>query len=161
MVRLLIPIVAIIMIWLLFFSGLNKRLRIILSLLMVALVLIGLYVDISDKSLSKTLVSPDKVVSCGVSGEYSYRNNYNITLCLQNTAERGQVKRIILLVRALACEAAECEEVSASNERLSIDIAAGEKATQLQNISFSGLPLENENATLAWTAEVTDVWATP
>lgn len=161
MVRLLIPIVAVIMIWLLFFSGMSKRLRISLSLVLVAAVLLGLYVDLSDKSLSKKLVAPEKIISCGVSGDYSYRNNYNINLCLENTAKKGQVKRIMVMVTALACEAARCEEVSTSEERISLEIASGAKVSHVQNISFRGLPLQNSEATLAWTAEVTDVWATP
>jgi hypothetical protein len=161
MVRLLLPLTAIALIWLLFFSSFSKRLRIALSVLLVAAVLIGLYVDINDKELSARLIKPAQVISCGVSGEFSYRNNYNIKLCLQNTAKRGLIKRMTVEVTALKCAAAECTRISTSEERLNIDIGAGQQIETLKNMSFKGLRVKtDEELTLAWTAEVLEVWAT-
>lgn len=162
MVRILIPVVAVVLIWLLFFSGLSKRLRIILSTLLVVAMLFGLWLDTNDKALSTKLIAPEEVVSCGASGKYSYRTNFNIHLCLQNAATQGTVKRLVVKVAALRCVAANCKELSVVEEQINLSIAAGHQLEHTENLAFESL---GENAQqlsdeLLWTVEVIKVWST-
>lgn len=157
MVRLLIPIVAIAIIWLLLFSSFSKRVRISASLALVVLMVFGLWLDTNDKALSTKLVSAEQIVSCGVKATPTYRSNYDLELCLENTADFGTVQRLQMRYSALSCVAATCETLVATEERLSLSLASGQRVVHTENVAFSGLPEGVQE--LVFSAEVLEVWA--
>lgn len=157
MVRLLIPIVAIAIIWLLLFSSFSKRVRISASLALVTLMVIGLWLDTNDKALSTNIVSAKQVISCGVKATPTYRSNFDLELCLENTADFGTVQRLKMRYSALSCAAATCETLMSTEERLNLRIASGQRVMHTENIAFSGIPEGVEE--LVFSAEVLEVWA--
>lgn len=157
MVRLLIPLVAIFLVWLLFFSPFSKKLRLGLSAAVIVATVFGLWIDTNGRSVKTNRVVPNEVVTCGISGEYSYRTNYNVTVCLQNNADRASVQRLRVRFDVLACEGGDCETLDASEETFSVAIAPKTHVEHVANVSFDKLPANMEGP--IFSATVLEVWA--
>jgi hypothetical protein len=157
MVRLLIPLVAIILIWLLFFSSFSKRIRIGASIILISLTVLGLWLDTNGRSINTSRVTPAEVESCGVSGSFSYRSNYNLKLCLKNNAASATVHRLSVQVDALACSNGECEVQDSVDEVINLRIEAGEQIEHIENLSFPKLPEVIDEP--VFTIQVLRVWA--
>ena len=157
MVRLLIPLVAIVLIWLLFFSSFSKRIRIIATAALIVITVFGLWLDTNGRAINTSRIQASEVESCGVSGAFSYRTNFNLDLCLQNNSAHATVKRLELNIEALDCESGTCEVADSRTEVINITIASGQRVQHVENVSFPLLSKELPDP--VFTAQVTQVWA--
>ncbi len=157
MVRLLIPLVAIFLIWLLFFSSLSKRLRIGLSAAVVLATIFGLWLDTNGRGINTKRITPAEVTSCGISGEYSYRTNYNLTVCLQNNSGSATVQRLRVRYDMLECATGDCQIIDSSEAILNVAIPANDKIQHVDNVSFKRSP--GIDAPTIFAADVLEVWA--
>ena len=160
MIRLLIPLVAIILIWILFFSSFSKKLRIALSSALLLLTILALWLDTSGRGVTTSRVDASDIEICGVSGNFSYRRNYNLDLCLYNRSKRGVVQRLTLKVDAFACQEGQegdCDKIESVEETISLTIPSGEKITHVENLAFNKLPQDLN--TPKFEAKVIKVWA--
>lgn len=157
MVRLLLPLIAIILVWLLFFSGIKKPVRILLSIGVIGITLLGLWFDNNGRGLREGVLEPEQIIVCGVTGDFSYRDNFNLTLCLQNTAERGTVHRIAVQFIAQQCVASKCSDLTSKTEEITLELVAGAKAQHIENLAFKELSPEMND--IHWSADVVRVWS--
>lgn len=157
MVRLLIPLIAVFLIWLLFFSALAKNLRIGLSVAVIVATLFGLWLDTNGRGINTSRVDVSDVVSCGISGEFSYRANYNLSLCLKNKAERGTVERVQVRFAVELCNAGECQIQDTVDESINLSLPAGETIQLTENVAFKQLAANVKNP--VFSANVIQVWA--
>ena len=157
MVRLLIPLVAIILIWLLFFSSFSKRIRIAASSALIALTLFGLWLDTGGRGISTSRVDVDQVVSCGVTGSYSYRTNYNLELCLQNNSSAASVRRLLLKFDAIDCKNGNCEVLDSVEDTVNLTIEPDSQIKRTENIAFDNVP--EQSSDLQFAVSVLQVWA--
>lgn len=158
MIRLIIIAIAIFLIWVLFFSGFEKRRKIIISVIAVLICVAGMGWESFSKKPRSHLIATEQVVSCGVQAEHSYRSNYDLQICIENTASKGHVKRIDMTVNAQQCgNNADCEVLESVTRSLSVDIAPQSSTTLQENLSFKSV---DKNATgLQWGIEVLAVKA--
>ena len=157
MVRLLIPLIAIFIIWLLFFSSFSKRVRIGLTIGVLLVAVFAFSIDMNSRALQTGIVDSSQLTNCGVGAKFSYRTNYNIDLCLQNTAPKGTVKKIEVRFDAVSCEQGNCTILQSRVETIHLELAPGEQLTHTENLAFDLVPKKLKS--LLWTAETTKVWA--
>ena len=158
MIRLIIILIAIFLIWVLFLSGFEKRRKIIISVVAVLICAAGMGWESYSKKPRSNLISATELISCGVRAEHSYRSNYDIQICLENTANKGRIKRIDMTIKAEQCiEGTDCKELESVARSLSVDIAPQTSTTLKENLSFK---LVNKAvADLQWSIEVLAVKA--
>ena len=160
------PLYTIIIVWLMFFSGFSKRARIIASLALTAVLFLGLWLEDAGKNPRTNLIKPEQISVCGVSGEFSYRSNYNVTICLRNESPDSELRRIVLGIAALDCAGGECTEVERVEKQIQLVLAPGEQSEIVQNLRFDKLPhadpaavADDSTSTTKWAVEVAQVWA--
>ena len=111
-----------------------------------------------SKKPKRNLVSASQVVSCGVQAQHSYRSNYDIQICLENTASKGRIKRIDMTINAQQCENNQnCAEIESVTRSLSVDIAPQTSSTLKENLSFKSV--EKDIPGLQWSIDVSAVKA--
>lgn len=157
MVRLLIPLIAIFLIWLLFFSAFSKRIRIILCTGVVLLTALAFWLDMNSRAQRTGLIEKSQLINCGVQGKFSYRSNFNLDLCLRNTAPKATVKKIQVRFDAVSCVKGTCTELQSRTETIHLEIAPGMQLVHTENLSFDHVSPDSQN--LLWTAEITKAWA--
>ena len=96
------------------------------------------------------------ILVCGVQGEFSYRTNYNLSLCLRNTAERGVVNRLKVKFIAQNCQK-QCDAIATKTEEITLLLPAGTQIQHIENLSFEQLPPSVES--LQWSATIEQVWS--
>lgn len=157
MVRLLIPLIAIFFIWLLFFSSFTKRIRIVLSIGVLLLSAAALWFDMNSRAVSTGVVELSQLSNCGVKSQFSYRSNYNIDLCLRNTATEGTVRKIEVRFDAASCVERNCVDLQSRVEIIHLNLPPDEQLIHTENLAFDLVPENTPN--VLWTAEVLKIWA--
>ena len=158
MIRLIIAVIGLFIIWVLFFSILPKERKILLVALSLILSVFGIWYESDAGKPQAGFVKAAQIVSCGVSAEHSYRSNFDISLCLENTAEQGHVKRIELAIIAAPCNGLnQCSELQRVVRGLQVDLLPASSTTLSQNLSFD--KIGNEQANVKWAFEVLSVKA--
>lgn len=161
MIRLLLAVVIVLILWLLFFSSLRKRIRILVSGALLALVIIALYIE-NDANTAKTKNAKiEDVVSCGTKAKQTYRTNYDVIHCVRNTSARATIRRISLTTRVVVCPEGECKEIDSQEKTVSVNIAPNSEQEIVTNLAFdeaAALSQDHQKA-LVWTTDITQVWA--
>ena len=157
MIRLIIIVIAIFLIWVFFFSGFEKRRNILVSVVAVLICAAGMGWESYSKKPRSNLVNATQLVSCGVQAEHSYRSNYDLQICLNNTASEGRIKRIDMTISAQQCDAGNCAVIEQVARSLSVDIAPQASSTLRENLSFK--QVDKDTAGLQWSIEVLAVKA--
>lgn len=157
MIRVIIVLVFLFLVWVLYASGFEKARKIRISVIALALCALGFWFDGYDKRQIKNLVDISQIESCGVTAEHSYRTNYDLSICVQNSASEGTIKRLLFAVIASRCESDECAEVQRVERSLLVDIPPGSKVDLEQNLAFDKLtPTQSD---LNWSAEILETKA--
>ncbi|NND80990.1 MAG: hypothetical protein HKN50_01045 [Gammaproteobacteria bacterium] len=157
MIRLIIPVLGLILIWLLFFSGFSKQRRILISLTLVLLTGAGLWWEQAGKTPRADLMPLSQLQACGASGQHSYRTNFDIEFCLLNASENFIVKRVSLDFIALQCDAGRCAELQRISRDVAIELLPFAQTTLVENLRFEAVsPSSNE---VVWNVEPTAVKA--
>lgn len=157
MIRVIILLIFVFLVWVLYASGFDKKKKIRISIIAVVLCAIAFWFDGYDKRELRNFVEVGQVASCGVSGGYSYRTNFDLTICVQNNAEKGTLSRLNIAVIASTCDAQQCTELQRVERSLLVDIAPNTRRVIEQNLSFDNL--KPEQADIQWSIEVLETKA--
>lgn len=158
MVRLLIVVIGLFLLWVLFFSSFTKRRKIIITVIAVIMSAIGVWLESNTGMPRSGLLSNADVTSCGVTAVHSYRSNYDLTLCLRNSASDGQVKQLGLLITAQSCSAPNnCMTLESVYRDVRIDIAPNSEVIVKQNLTFDDV--DPALSGQVWSAQVESVKA--
>jgi len=158
MIRLIIIAIGLFIIWVLFFSGFEKRRKIILAIVAVVLLIAGLILDGWGKNPRSNIVNINELSVCGVTAQHSYRSNFNLEICLQNNSNTGAVKRVALVISAADCSAGElCTELQNVTRDFPIDLASDTKLVVEQNLAFD--KVSPDNKTVKWSVQPVSVKA--
>lgn len=157
MIRLLILLLGLFVFWVLFYSGLKKQQKIIISLAVFLLAGAGAWFEGYGETPRFGLIMPEQVVVCAVSGQHSYRTNYQIEFCLENQARDASVARLELRFFALLCTAGECFEADSVNKQLNVELLPHQRIEKTANLPFN--KIVPEAASLTWKVDVVSVKA--
>ncbi|MFT7527685.1 MAG: hypothetical protein ACI9LY_002844 [Arenicella sp.] len=158
MIRIIILAIGVFVLWVLFFSPFSKQQKIVIGACAACILAMGLWYESHGKTPKSGLIGVSEIVSCGASGEFSYRSNYNVDICLKNKSAVAAVQRIGLRVVAQRCENSNCSEVDAVAKEISLPIGPLQEVQTIQNLSLDKLDPDIPN--LSWTVEITSVRAT-
>jgi len=158
MIRIIIALIALFVVWVLFFSGFSKDRKIVTVVLSIALSLFGFWFESDAGKPKVNIVNVADVKSCGVSAVHSYRSNFDITLCVHNKAAQGHIKRLGFSVIANQCdEFGSCNELQRVRRDLTVDLPVKESQTIKQNLSFSEVNRDLQG--IEWSLEIHSVKA--
>lgn len=158
MIRVLIVILLLFVVWVLFLSDFNKQKKIIIAVLAAVVFVIAIWLDGYGEKPAEGIVSKQDLRSCGLKLEHSYRSNYDVDLCLRNTAERGTVKRLRFAIIASDCaEQDSCKELQRVEREVLFVVAPSKSATLKDNLSFSQVDPARER--ISWSVEVLNIKA--
>lgn len=158
MIRVIIALLVLFLIWVLFLSNLTKRRKIIITIITILLALGGLYYDGATRSAKLGVVSLAELEICGVTSQHTYRSNFNIQLCLNNTHPTARVSRVSYVVTVKDCtDSGSCQQIARVTSDTLADIAPQSQAKIVQNLDFKGVDPTMNN--LRWQAEVLTVKA--
>ena len=158
MIRLLIAVVGLFIIWVLFFSTFSKQRKALLVGVSLVLGIFGLWYESGANKPRAKIVKIEQVVNCGVSAKHSYRSNFDIDLCLENTNEKGNIKRLELAIIAQQCDVQNnCTQLQEVVRSLAIDLPASSKTTLAQNLNFDKVDANQDN--VVWSFKTLSVKA--
>ena len=157
MVRVMILLVFLFLIWVLYASGFEKARKIRISVIAVFICALAFWFDGYDKRNIRNLVKAEDIIICGVAAEYSYRTNFDLSVCVENKADKGTITRLDLRFIASQCEAQQCVETQAVERSLLVEIAPQAKTQLAQNLSFE--KLSPTAANIGWSVEVLETKA--
>ena len=158
MIRIIILVIGVFVLWVLFFSPFSKQQKIVIGACAACILAIGLWYESHGKTPKSGLIGVSEIVSCGASGEFSYRSNYNVDICLKNNSAVASVQRIGMRVAVLSCENSNCREVDVVDKEVTLQIGPQQEVQTTQNLSFDKLDPELPN--LRWIVDITSVRAT-
>ena len=140
MIRVILALIAVFIIWVLFFSKFSKERKIAIVALVVVVSFLGVWYESSVGKPRQDLVEPSQIIDCGVSAKHSYRTNFDIDLCVQNTSEFAKVRRLELLIIAQQCtNLGECVELQRVARDLSVEVMPSSSIMLKQNLSFNNV----------------------
>jgi len=158
MIKVIIVLINAFIVWVLFFSKFSKERKIALVASAVILSFLGLWYESGADKPRRNIVNENQIVNCGVKAKHSYRTNFDIELCLRNTAKLGDIKRISLFIIAKKCQGSdECIELERVARDLTVDISAQSSTTLIQNLSFANV--ESNLQDVEWSFVVRSVKA--
>lgn len=158
MIRVFIALIGVFIIWVLFYSKFKKERKIALVALAVILSTLGIWFESSVGKPRTNIIEPDQVINCGVIAKHSYRTNFDIQLCVQNTAEFGRIRRLKLSIIAEQCSGSgECVELQRVARDLSVDVVPQSSISLSQNLSFDDV--DSDLKGLRWSFIVRSVKA--
>jgi len=158
MIRVIIALIGIFIIWVLFFSKFSKQSKIALVAGAIILSMTGFWFESSAGKSRSGIVQVDQIVSCGISAQHSYRTNFDISLCIRNNAETGNVTRLGLYIIAEQCVSSEsCVELQGVERDIAVDVPAQSSVKLLQNLSFTKLDANSNQ--VRWSFKVRSVQA--
>lgn len=157
MIRLIIAAIGVFLIWLLFFSGVRKKTKLMLGFAALFLVAFSIWLEGYLKTPREGLIAVQEVSSCGVSASHSYRSNYNIDYCLENHSNEANVRRIELRFVAQDCDQQGCIEKDSATKDRDVNIAAGQSQQLRDNLAFDSI--QDHTSKLDWKLEIISVKA--
>ncbi|MFT6407368.1 MAG: hypothetical protein ACJAQ6_000779 [Arenicella sp.] len=157
MIRVIILLIFLFLVWVLYASGFERLRKIRICIIALVVSAIGFWFDGYYKRELDNLVDVSQVQVCGVSSEFSYRTNYNLTICVQNDASGATVSRLKVAAIASNCAAQSCVEVQRVERDMLVNIAPLSRVQLEQNLSFTNVSPDQSN--IQWSVEVLEVKA--
>ncbi|RBP47098.1 hypothetical protein [Arenicella xantha] len=158
MIRVVIVLLVLFLIWVLFLSNLTKKHKIILTVITLILAAAGAWYDGATRSAKVGLISPSELLVCGITAQHTYRSNYDIAICLENTHASATLNRVGYAVTVSQCESgAECKQLMRLERDVLFSLAPETTGEVVQNLDFKGLNSSLEG--LSWQAEIISVKA--
>ena len=157
MIRLIIFFIGAVLLWILFLSGMSKRLKIILSLSMITILIAGVWYDNYGETPRNGLLATEQIVSCGVTAEHSYRSDYKIRFCLMNKSKVATSKRLELRFVAFDCSSQPCKKIESVIKEVNFEIAPEQQVKSEASLAFDLLLPNQYN--IEWKVEVVSVKA--
>lgn len=160
MIRIVVLCVGLFVLWVLFFSGFNKKRKTYLTVVVLLAGTFGLLIDKYRSTPRDGIVLAEQIQVCGVEAVYSYRTNFDITVCFENRADVGEVRRIRYWVTAIDCDSeGKCERLQRVHRDRQIRLLAKSSVSMTDNLSFD--QVEPEATSVVWSVEVESAQATP
>ena len=157
MIRVIILIVFLFLIWVLYASGFEKPRKIRISVIALGLCALGFWFDGYDKREIPNLVELSDIESCGVTAQFSYRTNFDLTICVKNNASKGTISRLKFAAVATQCETQTCTELQRVERSILVDIAPESEVLLEQNMNFD--KLNSDQTDLQWSIDVSEAKA--
>jgi len=157
MIRLIIFLIGALLLWILFISGFNKRLKIILSLSLLLMLFAGIWYENYGDTPRHGLISKDQIISCGVTGKHSYRSDYRINFCLQNNSKNASSNRMELRFIAINCSVEPCIVIESVIKDLYFEIQPEQQYKGVVSLAFDSILQEHDK--IKWMIEVESVKA--
>lgn len=157
MIRVIILLVFLFLVWVLYGSGFEKPRKIRICIIALILCAIGFWFDGYDKREVRNLVRLSDVESCGVTAQYSYRTNFDLIICVKNSAEKGTLSRLKFAAIASLCEGQMCTELQRVERSILVNVPPGTEASLEQNLSFD--KIKPSQTALQWSLEVLETKA--
>ena len=158
MIRLFIALIGLFLIWVLFFSRFSKEKKIVIAALAVVISIFAVWYESTAKEPKHNTLPISSIVGCGVTGKHSYRTNYDVNVCITNTAESGVVKRVEFSIVAKDCSLPEkCYEVERVRRHLAVNLLPQSNQTVQQSLAFNKLAPSLEN--IIWSFEIHSIEA--
>ena len=152
MIRLIILLVFLFLLWVLFASGLERRRKIIVSVLAVGFCIVALIFDGYMNRESQSLISNNDIQVCGVSAKHTYRTNFDVTICLHNSHSTATLSRLNMQVIASSCEANACNELQRVTREIPMQLEPSARQNLIQNLSFNAVAPDAQNTD--WSLEI-------
>lgn len=161
MIRVIILLVFLFLVWVLYVSGFEKPRKIRISIIALILCAVGFWFDGYDKREIRNFVDISDVVSCGLTAEYSYRTNFDLTICVKNNASKGTISRLNFAVIASQCEGQICTQLQRVERSLLVNISPSSTVKLEQNMSFDNVSptLSSIQNGLQWSIEMLETKA--
>ena len=157
MIRLFIFILALALIWLLFFTKLDIKRKSIAVTSVIIIFIVSLVFEMGNKTPRTGIISLDQVSTCGVSAEFTYRTNYNIEFCIQNKSPESTVERVELEFSVSRCDQI-CSVIQSQRKEITANLAGNSKAMFVENLRFD--LVEKGEPNLFWEVSIKQVYAT-
>ncbi|MEO0369444.1 MAG: hypothetical protein AAF197_11790 [Pseudomonadota bacterium] len=155
MARLLILFVAILLVAILFFSRLEKTPKYLLASAVVFLTVVGLWWETAATNPRNGIIEATQLRSCGLGVSHSYRTNFDIELCVDNTHESASVRRFDFTLAAYQCgEGGDCSLIQQVTKSRPITIAPQSQVQIIDNMEFGQV---EPDATTDWRVSIHDV----
>lgn len=152
MIRLIVLLVFLFLLWILFASGLERRRKIIVSVVAIGLCTAALVFDGYMNRESQSLVANSDIQTCGVSAKHTYRTNFDVTICLLNKHPTATLSRLNMQVIASTCEADSCTELQRVTRDIPMQLEPSARQNLIQNLSFNAVAFDAEN--IDWAVEI-------
>lgn len=158
MIRLIIALIGLFLIWVVFFSGFSKERKAVIAVISILLNITGVWFE-SDLGKPKTgVVQASQIVPCGLEAVHSYRTNFDLVLCFQNSDANANVTRLGFSIAAQQCDnAGVCETVQQVRRDLLVELPANDIIQLKQNLSFSNVDPSLKG--ISWVVNVHSVKA--
>lgn len=145
MIRLIIAFFGLVLIWLLWRKDLNKQQKIAAILALLAMFIAGTWWEIGRDKPSDKLVELTSVTVCDVKVTPSYRTNYQVDLCVQNSSDRPLV-RIGYTLMAQLCAANDCQQIEQISREIPVSVGANSRNTIRENVRFEELAQTDQSS---------------
>jgi hypothetical protein len=156
MIRLIIFALGVLLVWVLFSSKFERPQKIIISILIVMFAVLGVWFEQYGETPKESLVEPKQLEVCGVTGQHSYRTNYDIGLCVQNKS-KYVIKRLAFSVVVSQCEGEKCRELQKVARERPVQIGRDQRTILTESLDFTLLDPSMKN--LEWGVELTSIRA--
>lgn len=158
MIRVVIVVLVLVLIWVLFLSNFPKRTRIILASITVLLALLGAWFDGLGRNPKTGVVDANEIRVCSLEVAHTYRTNFDVTLCLQNTATHADVTRVRYTVVAEQCvRPDDCQVLAQVTHDTLFDVPRDAQSSKTQNLDFK--PVDALVSNLNWRVTIDSVKA--
>ncbi len=160
MLRVLLVILAVALIWILFFSDFEKRKRLVFACALFFVSVFAMWFDSYLSNPRSDKIALDSVAVCGLDVAYSYRTNYEVKLCVENQASDATLRRVAFEVSAQVCdETDECASLQTVSKSRSVSVQPGANVTLIDSMAFDmvveySLPLGSR---IDWKVDIVGV----
>ena len=158
MLRLILFVLVLVLVWILFFSDWSKQRRIGTAIATFLISVMVMWFASETGKPSTNLVQPSQVTVCEFSVAYSYRTNYDLSLCLNNGHPSALITRVEFSVVAEQCVEGECEVLQSVTKSRPVSLASGESLTLTDSMRFENLS-NAQGTTLDWRVEILSLQA--
>lgn len=159
MIRLILGLSGVFLLWLWLFSPFSRRAKTITTIVAIVLFVALVSYESYDNKPRYGLIEPNQVPLCGSQVRYSYRTDYKLALCIDNTSSRT-IKRLTFDVLAKQCDAVgQCNELELVSRDLPITVAPNGRYEFTETLRFD--QLEAGAKDVIWEVSVTAVKAIP
>ncbi|GHA19625.1 hypothetical protein GCM10008090_31650 [Arenicella chitinivorans] len=125
----------------------------------VLVALLGAWFDGLGQNPKTGVIDPSELTVCGLEVAHTYRTNFDVTLCVKNTATQADVTRLRYTIIAEQCDdSGACEQLAQATRDTLFAIQANTQTSKTQNLDFK--PVDASVANLTWRATIDGVKAT-
>lgn len=161
MIRLIVLLIGIFLLWLWLATPLTKRTKIIFTLMAMLASICLIAYEVYDNKPRLGIIQASQIDVCGINVKHSYRTDYAVELCLNNTSS-STVKRLKFQVIGLRCEQQQpdqCTEIESNSHDQLISIKPNTEISMTEILRFE--KIEPTDTLIRWDAKILTIKAVP